>query len=305
MPAVGSATTSLTWRPLRALEGHQGHVRALAAVPGGSLVCSGSEDRTVRVWDLEEAGPGRVLDGHESWVNAVAVSPDGRVVASVSDDRTLRLWDLATGAVRWTVRGSASACSVCFHPQGTTLAAGFLDGQVVIYDLGGAVVGRLQPAREAVRAVSYAPDGASLACGTWASSRVHVVRLPDLGVVHSLDAGGGGIRALAWPRRGGMLCAASTRGGVRLWHGARFEHTLSVPGQRGKVMSMCLSPGDELLVCGFDSGLVRLLGTSPPQQLAQLQVTEGEVLGVAVAGAGRWLVAAGQDPRLMVSVATS
>jgi len=64
------------------------------------VVVSGSDDRTVRVWDAATGRPvGDPFTGHTDWVTAVAVGQlDGRtVVVSGSSDRTVRVWDAATG----------------------------------------------------------------------------------------------------------------------------------------------------------------------------------------------------------------
>ena len=64
------------------------------------MVISGSDDETVRVWDLATGTPvGDPFTGHTGAVYAVAAAElDGRpVVISGSDDRTVRVWDLATG----------------------------------------------------------------------------------------------------------------------------------------------------------------------------------------------------------------
>ncbi|MGE3664419.1 MAG: serine/threonine-protein kinase, partial [Pseudonocardia sp.] len=82
-----------------------GHTRGVAAVTtavlgGRPVVVSGSDDATVRVWDLVTGEPvGRPLTGHTDGVLAVAATElDGRaVVASGSSDRTVRLWDLGSG----------------------------------------------------------------------------------------------------------------------------------------------------------------------------------------------------------------
>ncbi len=65
------------------------------------MVISGSDDETVRVWDLATGAPvGRPFTGHSRWVRVLAEAElDGRpVVISGSDERTVRVWDLATGA---------------------------------------------------------------------------------------------------------------------------------------------------------------------------------------------------------------
>ena len=72
-----------------------------AAPPDGRPVAvTGSDDDTVRVWDLATGTPiGDPLTGHTGAVAAVAHRPpDGRPLAVTgSDDGTVRVWDLATG----------------------------------------------------------------------------------------------------------------------------------------------------------------------------------------------------------------
>ncbi|MEU2673125.1 hypothetical protein ABZ622_30545 [Streptomyces sp. NPDC007164] len=69
--------------------------------PGGStrFAVTGSDDGTVRVWDLTTREQvGEPLTGHDDEVGAVATGVvDGRPVAVTgSDDGTVRVWDLST-----------------------------------------------------------------------------------------------------------------------------------------------------------------------------------------------------------------
>lgn len=64
-----------------------------AVTPDGRHVVSGSNDYTLRVWDLATGETKETLQGHTSSVIAVAVTPDGRHVVSGSYDYTLRVWD--------------------------------------------------------------------------------------------------------------------------------------------------------------------------------------------------------------------
>ena len=73
---------------------------AVGQLDGRTIVVSGSDDGTVRVWDAATGTPvGDPLTGHTGPVNAVAVGElDGRtIVVSGSDDGTVRVWDAATG----------------------------------------------------------------------------------------------------------------------------------------------------------------------------------------------------------------
>jgi len=157
---------------LTTLEGHTGPVRAIAVLPNGCVV-SGSDDTTLRVWDVETAqtvatlqghessvvavaalSDGRVasgshdglvavwnvekktatvLSGHKSLVHAVAALPDGRVISG-SDDKTLRIWDVPTERTLATVYGDASFLSVVCVDQHLIVAGDAL-GNVWFIDL--------------------------------------------------------------------------------------------------------------------------------------------------------------------------
>ena len=74
--------------------------------PDGSTALSGSDDNTLKLWDLAR---GRhhphTHNGHTDYVSSVAIAPDGRTGLSGSQDKTLRLWDLASGSTIRTLTG--------------------------------------------------------------------------------------------------------------------------------------------------------------------------------------------------------
>ena len=65
--------------------------------PDGKCAVTASDDRTLKVWDLESGQVLSTLYGHSGWVNGVALAPDGKRAVSVSDDHTLKVWDLEGG----------------------------------------------------------------------------------------------------------------------------------------------------------------------------------------------------------------
>jgi WD40 repeat protein len=80
------------------LPGHSDLVRSVALAADGRLVLSGSNDRSVRLWDLDTGRCVRIMHDHSAPVLSVAMTSDGRYGLSSSSDKTARVWDLATGA---------------------------------------------------------------------------------------------------------------------------------------------------------------------------------------------------------------
>jgi WD40 repeat protein len=80
---------------VRRFTGHEDWVNSVAVTPDGKYVVSGSNDRTVRLWDRATGQEVRRFTGHEGRIISVAVTPDGRYVVSGSTDETHRVWYIA------------------------------------------------------------------------------------------------------------------------------------------------------------------------------------------------------------------
>ncbi len=60
-------------------------------------MASGSDDQTIRLWNLQTGQCLQVLHEHTSWVTSVIFNADGHILLSGSDDRTIKLSDVKTG----------------------------------------------------------------------------------------------------------------------------------------------------------------------------------------------------------------
>uniref|UniRef100_A0A3B1JZ10 WD repeat domain 47 n=1 Tax=Astyanax mexicanus TaxID=7994 RepID=A0A3B1JZ10_ASTMX len=126
---------------LHALSGHTGHILSLYTW-GGWMIASGSQDKTVRFWDLRVPSCVRVVGtafhGSGSPVASVAVDPSGRLLATGQEDSACMLYDIRGGRMVQTYRPhSSDVRSVRFSPGAHYLLTGSYDAKVIVTDLQG------------------------------------------------------------------------------------------------------------------------------------------------------------------------
>ncbi|MCY2991401.1 MAG: pentapeptide repeat-containing protein, partial [Planctomycetota bacterium] len=150
----------------------------LAVSPDGTLIASGHNDGSVRLWDVASAKELRACNGHQGSVGSVAFSPDGRQLASGSSDKSVRLWDVASAKELRVCNGHQGYVgSVAFSPDGRQLASGSDDNSVRLWDVASAKELRVCNGHQgSVRSVAFSPDGRQLASGSHDKS----VRLWDV-----------------------------------------------------------------------------------------------------------------------------
>src|SRR3990172_9554715 len=86
--------TDSQWRSReeKAFKGHTDVIRSVSFSPDGSLLASGSDDKIICLWRVENGKLLQTFKGHTQWIRSVAFSSDGSLLASGSDDNTVRLW---------------------------------------------------------------------------------------------------------------------------------------------------------------------------------------------------------------------
>jgi WD40 repeat protein/serine/threonine protein kinase len=225
------------------LDGPTDAVTSAAFSPDSGILAFGSDDATVRLWDVSNPAR-RALLGQPiagpagSVVSSVAFSPDGRTIAVGGGDRyhslsgagTVRLWDVSSPTApkplgQLPMGTAGSVWSVAFSHDGRTLAAGSDDSTVRLFDVSDPANARqiqqLQTNIKAdVESVVFSPDGRTLAAAIAITAQLwdvsNMASPKRLGEVSA--SGAGGAQGVAFSPDSRTLAMAWGDGAVRMWN---------------------------------------------------------------------------------------
>uniref|UniRef100_A0A3Q3W174 U3 small nucleolar RNA-associated protein 13 C-terminal domain-containing protein n=1 Tax=Mola mola TaxID=94237 RepID=A0A3Q3W174_MOLML len=219
-----------------------GHSNAVGSITcskmKASFIVSGSQDCTVKVWDLPAdvtaTGLGvhqltaRTTEkAHEKDVNSVAVSPNDKLLASGSQDRTAKLWSLAgegnlglLGVFRGHRRG---VWTVCFSPVDQVLASSSADGTTKLWSL------------------------------------------QDFSCLKTFEGHDASVLKVIFVSRGTQLLTSGSDGLVKLWTIKTNECVKTLDGHQDKVWGLHGSRRDDRMVTGSaDSNITVWVVSGPP-----------------------------------------
>lgn len=294
------AVSPLTPRPF---QGHTGFVLALAFSPDGKRALSGSEDATVRLWEVATGREIRPLEGHSGDVLAVAFSPDGKRALSGGMDRTVRLWDLTSGRELRRLEGHTErVSSVAFSPDGKRALSGSWDQTVSLWDLEtGKELFRLGGHTSYVSSVAVSPDGGRALSGSYD----HTVRLWDLKAgkpLRVLEGSAKEVYSVAFAPDGRHALSGGNDGVVRLWDLEAGREVRRFDGLGRPVIRVAFAPDGGRVLAGGSryegAGPILRVWTASGRDVGRFGAKTDTAWSIAFAPDGRHALSAGSDKTL-------
>ncbi len=240
---------------LYAYRGHTAIVNAAAWSPDGKRIASGSDDKTVRVWNAADGGNVFIYHGHTDLVEAVAWSPDGKHIASGSFDKTAQVWNAANGGQVLTYHGHADVVeAVAWSPDGKFIASGSYDKTVQVWNAAdGSHIFTFQGHSDLVHALAWSPDGKRIASASF-DKTVQVWNAADGGNVYTYRGHAAAVNGVSWSPDGKRIASGGNDKTVQVWDAANGGNVFIYHGHTGIIDMLTWSPdGKRIVSCGNDN----------------------------------------------------
>jgi len=158
---------SQTTKP-RTLSGHRAQVTYLEYYQyhNANLLCSGSNDTNIRLWDIRKRGTIFNYSGHTGPITVLKFSPDGKFLVSGSEDNSLKIWDLRKGnCIATKTESNQPINDIKFHPTEMLFAAAGQEKIVNFYDFETFdLVSFSDKTNQPISSIQFDVEGSSLFC---------------------------------------------------------------------------------------------------------------------------------------------
>ncbi|KAI9221031.1 WD40-repeat-containing domain protein [Blastocladiella britannica] len=172
---------------LRQFTGHSSPVHLTRFSPNKTQVISGSDDNTVRVWDIPSNACINEFADHTDYVRAGATSRENHnLIATGSYDHTVKLWDLRTNSAVMTLDHGAPVESTLFY-RGSNALVSSGGPYFKVFDIvaGGRVLHHVSNHQKTIMSMAFDHSGSRLLTGSLDQS-VKIYNVATFKVVHTL-----------------------------------------------------------------------------------------------------------------------
>jgi len=281
-------------------DGHTNNICSVAISPDGKHILSGSNDKTIRVWDRVTGGPlCAPLRGHTSAVSSVAINDN--LIVSRSHDGTVLMWDAMTHeAIDAPLRlESKYAKCVAISPDGTRIVLNSDGIMTCMWD--GVTCGKLEPLvkhTDHVYSFAISLDG-NLIVFLGVDDTIGVC---DMKTGEVLYAPRDHVMSVAISPDTKLIVLGSVDGKIRVWNRVTGE-TSGAPlnGHTDSVTSIAISLDGNLIVSSSTDKTIRVWNVMTGGAFgAPLRGHTDIVSSIAISPDGKWIVSGSYDKTIRV-----
>lgn len=139
---------------------HEKDINAISVSPNNKLILTCSQDKTAKLWNIQDGSLIAELKGHKRGVSCALFHPQEQIIATCSADKTIKLWSAIDFSCIRTLEGHLfSILKIAFIKQGAELVSVSSDGLVKVWSVkNGECLGTFDEHSDKIWAITFTED---------------------------------------------------------------------------------------------------------------------------------------------------
>jgi THO complex subunit 3 len=204
----------------KTFQAHNSKIHSIAWNSDGRRLASGSNDKTVAIFTLEnkeKLSKESTFKGHTDPVDQLCWHPDNNdLLATASGDKTVRIYDCRSSKAVKSIETPGENINICWSPDGRHVAVGNKDDLISFIDTRTFKLSSEKQFKFEVNEISWNRDG-DLFFITTGLGTIVMLSWPQLNEVHTIEAHLANCICLEFDRSGRYFATGSADALVSLW----------------------------------------------------------------------------------------
>lgn len=317
-PPVIKKSLAPGWHCTHTLTGHSSSIHTIAFSPNGQTLASGSADKKIKIWNLDDTGLVISFTAHTSLIDAVAFSPDGKTLASGSWDHTIKIWNLeivskdvsSIAPLHRLCEHSGWIMCVAFSPNLETtidgfslLASGSADKTIRTWHPGTGTLNTFSGHTNAVHTVAFSPKMTGALPFLASGSKDQTIKIWNLETgeqLQTLEGHVNSVDSVIISPSGQILVSGSADQTIKIWHLGKGTLLNTLSGHTEAIKSIALSLDGQTLVSASTDKTIKVWHLGSGELLHTLSEHTDAVNAVTISPDGSTIASGSQDKTIKI-----
>lgn len=243
------------------LSQHKSLVTSLSFTPDNRFLISGSEDKNLIIWDLQNYTSkilGTWTNRHNQAILSLNISCDSKILVSGSADKSVKVWEIYSTADPYTLTGYKSEIlAVAISPNQDFFVAGGLDKDIKIRQINNGKIIQSITVDSGITSVVFSQDSQLLATGGF-DGTIQLWYWKTGEKFVQIEGHSKPINHLRFSPDGEEIMSGSLDKTLKIWQLDISQKNVRLKENYSEILSFDRSADGKTLVCGYCDNSIRI-----------------------------------------------